>query len=211
MRKLYHIPIVHTPEDLGSHLTEVKMEYIARYGAPKWRDHIEAVGKFWQELSRTLLELPVDYRKIKLYQDGLPVFGRELDMVEKLAEDGNRNYQLLLELAKEGATVMGTEDPRLLIEEWDRLIKNGAAGAVNPYDELMQRRDEYIAQRIASTLKHGEIGLLLIGAFHKVTERLPRDIAVCRSLDGLSKLFGKKLEQKKGSRGRPPPREKGSK
>ena len=188
MRMLFHIPIVHAPEDLGSHLPEVKREYIARHGVSKWNDHNKALDKFWHELSKALLSLPVDYTKVRLYQDGLPVFGRDLELVEKLAENGNRNYQLLHELAGKGATVMGTEDPELLIEERNRLIKCGASShiprgnagvdAASSYDDLMERRDQYIAQRIASTLKDGEIGLLLIGALHRVVDKLPKDIQV---------------------------------
>jgi hypothetical protein len=187
MRKLFHIPIVHTPEDLGSHLGEVKREYIARHGLSKWNDHTEAVDRFWRELSEALLALPVDYTKVRLYQDSLPVFGRELEMVEKLAEDGNRNYQLLFELVKRGAAVTGSEDPRLLIEERERFARNGVANPdlANPYDELMERRDKYIAQRIASTLKDGEIGLLFMGALHRVVDKLPKDIQVQTSLSDL--------------------------
>jgi len=182
MQKLFYIPIVHTPEDLGSHLTEVKREYIAKYGLPKWRNHVESVDKFWRELSEILLALPVDHTKMKLYQDGLPVFGRELELVEELARDGNRNYRLLSELVKKGATVVGSEDPKLLIEERDRLIKNGANGS---YDGLMERRDEYIAQRIASTLKDGEMGLLFMGALHRVVDKLPANIQIQESLSDL--------------------------
>ncbi len=182
MRKLFYIPVVHTPEALGSHLAEVKKEYIAKYGLPKWREHVEAVDDFWRKLRETLLSLSVDHTKMKLYQDGLPVFGRELELVEKLAENGNRNYQILSELVKKGATVVGSEDPKLLIEERDELIKNGANGS---YDGLMERRDEYIAQRIVSTLKDGEIGLLFIGALHRVMDRLPKDIQVQKSLSDL--------------------------
>ena len=182
MRKLVHIPIVHTPEDLGSHSAEVEKQYIARYGASKWFDHLKAVGRFWQELAETLLNLSVDYSKIKLYQDSLPVCGSELEIVEQLAQSGNRNYQLLLQMAKKGAMVMGTEDPELLIEERDRLAKNGTGGS---YDDLMGRRDDYIAQRIDATLSEAEIGILLIGALHNVATRLPKDIQIYRSISDL--------------------------
>lgn len=178
MRKLFYIPIIHTAEDLGSHSAEAKKEYITRYGLSKWRDHIEVVGKFWQDLRETLLALPVDYKNVKLYQDSLPVCGRELKIVEKLAHDGNINHQILLELAKRGATVMGSEDPKLLIEERRRIIENVVADPVNIYDDLMEQRDNYVAQRIDTTLKDGEIGLLFIGALHRVAERLPNNILV---------------------------------
>ena len=182
MRKLFYISIVHAPEDLGCHLREVKRQYLARHGLSRWREHMEAVDKFWQELGEALLNLPVDYTKVKLYQDSLPVCGHESEIVEELAQSGNRNYQILFELIKKGAVPMGSEDPKLLIEERARLNNNTA---VSSYDSLIERRDQYIAQRIDSTLKDGEIGLLLMGALHKVIDKLPKDIQVCKSFSEL--------------------------
>ena len=178
MRKLFNIPIIHTSEDLGSHLVEAKKEYVSKYGLSKWDDHIKAVDKFWRELRETLLALPVDYKNAKLYQDSLPVCDLELEIVKKLAENGNVNYQILLELVKKGATITGSEDPKLLIEERSRIIKNGVAATANIYDDLMEQRDSYIAHRIDTTLKDGEIGFLFIGALHRVAEKLPHDIQI---------------------------------
>jgi len=178
MRKLFYVPIIHTSEDLGSHLAEAKKEYIAKYGNSKWHDHNEVVGKFWRNLQVALFALRMNYANVKLYQDSLPVCGRELEIVEKLADDGNINYRILLELVKKGATVIGSEDPKLLIEERNRIIKNGVAATANIYDDLMEQRDSYIAHRIDTTLKDGEIGFLFIGALHKVAEKLPHDIQI---------------------------------
>jgi hypothetical protein len=183
MRKLFHIPIIHTPEDLGNHITEVKKQYVARYGINKWEEHIDAVEKFWRELNITLLNLPVDYKMVKLYQDSLPLCDHETEIVESLAQDGNRNYRLLLDLVKKGAVIVGTEDPALLIAEREKLNKMGVIGMSNSYDELMKLRDEYIAQRINSTLKGSEIGFLFIGALHKVVDKLPVDIKVYESIN----------------------------
>jgi len=181
MRELFYIPIVHAPEDMGSHLAEVKKQYIARYGSSKWSDHTEAVGKFWVELTKTLLNLPVDYAKVRLYQDSLPVCGHEPEIVQMLANSGNRNYQLVSELIKKGAVVVGSEDPELLVQEREQFAKRKSAS----YDHLMERRDRYIAQRIDATLNDGEIGLLLIGALHKVLDKLPKDIHVYESISDL--------------------------
>jgi hypothetical protein len=178
MRKLFYVPIIHTSGDLGSHLAEVKKEYITKYGNSKWHDHNEVVDKFWQNLQVALFALPINYANVKLYQDSLPVCGQELEIIEKLADDGNINYLILLELVKKGATVMGSEDPKLLIEERNRIIKNGVAATANIYDDLMEQRDSYIAHRIDTTLKDGEIGFLFIGALHKVAKKLPYDIQV---------------------------------
>jgi hypothetical protein len=177
MRKLFYISIIHTPDDLGSYSAEVKKQYIAIYGISKWHEHIKIVGKFWQYLREALLALPLDYKNVKLYQDGLPVCSQELEIVEHLAQNGNINYQILLELVKKGATVMGSEEPKLLIEERNRITENRVA-QTNIYDDLMERRDSYIAQRINTSLNDGEVGLLFIGALHRVAEKLPNDIQV---------------------------------
>lgn len=182
MRELYYIRIIHTPEDLGSHLAEVKKQYVTRHGLSKWRDHIEAVEKLWHELTEALLDLSLDYAKVRLYQDSLPVCGGEIEIVQTLAADGNRNYRLLSELIKKGAVIVGSEDPKLLIEERERLARKNAPGT---YDDLMERRDRYIARRIDATLNDGEIGLLLIGALHKVVDKLPKDIRVHKSISDL--------------------------
>ena len=44
--------------------------------------------------------------------------------------------------------------------------------------ELLKKRDEFIAQRIEETLKEGEIGVLFIGLMHRVDEILRADISV---------------------------------
>lgn len=182
MRKLFYISIIHTPDDFGSYSAEVKKQCIAIYGISKWHEHIKIVGKFWQYLREALLALPLDYKNVKLYQDGLPVCDLELEIVKKLAENENINYQILLELVKKGATIMGSEDPKLLIEERNLIIENGVTTLSNVYDDLMERRDSYIAHRIDTTLKDGEIGLLFIGALHKVSDKLPSDIQVVNLL-----------------------------
>ena len=78
MRKLFYIPIVHTPEDHGSHLEMVKRVYISRYGLLKWQEHVKAISEFWQKLSEAFLTWSVDYTKVRVYQDSLPViYGQE--------------------------------------------------------------------------------------------------------------------------------------
>jgi len=177
MRKLFYISIIHTPDDFGSYSAEVEKQYIAIYGISKWHEHIKIVGNFWEYLREALLALPLDYKNVKLYQDSLPICSQELEIVEHLAQNGNINYQILLELVKKGAMVMGSEEPKLLIEERNRITENRVT-QTNIYDDLMERRDSYIAQRINTSLNDGELGILFIGALHRVAEKLPNDIQV---------------------------------
>ena len=189
MRRLICIPIVHTPADLGSHQDMAREAYIARYGAQQWGQHLEMLAQLWDRIRQRVLALPVDFTTVRLYQDGLPICGHELAIVQTLAPEGSSNHQLLLDLVNRGALLMGTEDPALLLQERDRLRQQRTAqptpgaGEQPLYDALMAQRDALIANRIASTLAAGELGLLFIGALHRVVERLPADIAVYSLLD----------------------------
>jgi pheromone shutdown protein TraB len=77
---------------------------------------------------------------------------------------------------REGATLVGTESPTLLLDEY-RLLQSsentpGQAAA------LLEARDRFIAERIDATLHDDEDGVLFIGALHKVARFLPQRIKV---------------------------------
>lgn len=189
MRKLVYIPIIHTEVDLGSVSEEVKKEYLSKYGKSKWLKHLDLISNLWKTIRKRLFKMPVDYSKTRLYQDGLPVCGKELEIAKELAGMGSKNHQLLMELVDMGATLMGTEESGLLLQE-HKMIKEivGAGGKsrgkgkLEGYrkhsNDLLLKRDDFIAKRIGETLQDGETGILFIGALHKVDKRLPQGIRV---------------------------------
>ncbi len=180
-RKLLYIPILHSSADMGSLSETLKKEYLARYGSHKWQEHVQKIEEFWDLVTRRVLSLPVNFRRVKIYQDGLPCCGRELDIVREVAAKGSKNHRLLSQLVSRGAILMGTEDPELLLEECRLLNTTGEgtkpAAQQEPAD-LMRKRDAFIAKRITETLDGGETGLLFIGALHQVGKLLPADIQV---------------------------------
>lgn len=181
MRQLVYVPIIHTAQDLGSQLDLVKQKYIARYGIRAWQRRLRVVERFWDDIAVSLCSLWQDGRKIRVYQDGMPVSGREVDLARQLAQNGSRNHQLIVQLVEKGAVLMGTEDPELLRREYDHWQTSSAVyreASAHYYDELMELRDRYIANRIDSTLREGELGLLFIGLLHGLTDKLPQDIGV---------------------------------
>ncbi len=183
MRRLIYVPIVHSEADFGSLTHNLRKRYIDRFGLSGWRQRIKGVDALWQEIRTKVMALEIDFHELKVYQDGLPVCGRELEIVEDLARQGSKNYQLLVELAERGAMIMGTEDAQLLVEEYLRL-RNGlerdseTGDRVTPGEDLLHRRDLYIAKRIRETLREGETGILFIGLLHKVDERLTQDMEI---------------------------------
>lgn len=188
-RQLIHVPILHCPADMGTLREGLEDAYVKQFGRRRWEEHVVLIEKFWESVRTELKTLNLDYHRVDLYQDGLPVCGKELEIVRETATKGSENYGLLMDLVAKGATLMGTEDPKLLLEEY-RSLKEGLAAklcddrfAKNVNDrarstELLTKRDAYIGQQIGKTLMPGRTGILFLGMMHKVDSHLPGDILI---------------------------------
>lgn len=185
-KRLVYIPIIHTLADmgaLGASIQRVKLSALGRQGLAR---NAAVVEKTWEEIERAVGNLHVSPGRVRVYQDGLPVCGREQEIVSELAEAGNRNHRLLLSLQARGALLMGTESPELLVEEYQLAGAALASGGVAQAkmrrkrlrDTLLERRDRYVADRIDRTLGAGETGILFMGMLHAVARYLDPDIKV---------------------------------
>ena len=187
MRRLLHIPIVHGSAEMGSARNTVRRAYIERGGEDAWEKSRLAIAAFWDAIETAMDSLRLDYRKARLYQDGLPVCGLEEKIVRDLAMQGVPNHRILLKLMERGASLEGTEHPDLLRTEYE-LIMNAAPGANDagqPEDaraaqfrDLLDQRDRFVARRIDTTLGPDEMGILFLGAMHRALEWLPDSIEV---------------------------------
>ncbi len=192
-RLLMFIPILHTLADLGSLGEAVRKTFLNKYGALMARRKEAALEKLWEEIGGIILGLGLDFSRVRLYQDGLPVCGREEEIVRDLAGRGSHNYRLLLELMARGAALMGTESPELLLQEYGLAREAVAAPPRRPGPQrrpaagatLLEARDRFIASRINATLSPGETAFLFLGLLHAPEPYLDRDIQVaypCRRL-----------------------------
>ena len=187
MRRLIHIPIIHTAADLGS-LSSVVQEHYARVcGKASWNQREDVVKTLWTDIQTSLDALHLDAQKARIYQDGLPICGFEEKIVRELAKAGSSNHQLILRLLDQGAVLMGTEDSRLLLEEYEmqkqHLAQEAGKTAISKeqkdhMDSVLKARDSFIAERIAATLEEGEVGLLFLGALHRLDALRSTDIRV---------------------------------
>ena len=192
MRKLLIVPVLHTGAEMGS--VKEFMERVSEsvFGKRAWEEHKQDLELFWTTLEGSLerrLE-GVNLSQVKLYQDGQVIDGPiGTKMIEEIARRGSKNHQILLDLIQRGATLMRTENFELLKEEY-KLIK-GMAAARSPLEAkiveatyrrrkggLLKERDLYIAKNIDHSLREGELGILFIGATHRVEENLPKNIEV---------------------------------
>jgi len=193
MRALIYVPIIHTSADLGSLAEDVNKRGIKELGEKNWKEHLNTVDAFWRTLADYFDHL--DVAGMKIYQDGLMAedeIGRVI--IETGAICGSKNHELVLSLMKRGATLVKTEDYKLVKEERDRLLFMAEAKslvqkliAFSKYkmvkNRLLKQRDEYIARRIDETLGPDEKGILFIGAYHNLKCRLPKDIRITEIKD----------------------------
>lgn len=189
MRTLIIQQIVHTPADMGSMKDVLKEKGVEKLGKEAWEENLKKIEKFWDKVEEAIDKLDLDYSKVRIFQDGMPVSGElALKIVNETAEKGSRNYQIVKKMIEKGAKIEETESKELLLKEYDYVKeftsseKEKREDALKEYEEakdnLIRKRDEFIAKRIDETLKEDEIGFLFIGAHHKVEEKLANDIKV---------------------------------
>ena len=187
-RTLIYFPIVHTQADMGALNESVARATLEKTGRAGLARKTAAIDQIWTEIEAAINALALSFDRVRLYQDGLPVCGREVEIVTELARAGSRNHQLLLRLMAQGAMLMGTEEGDLLVQEYQLARQSlttrppRAAGVAASRRALSQalllRRDQFIARRINETLKNGETGILFLGMLHSLERHLHPDVLV---------------------------------
>jgi hypothetical protein len=192
MRMLYVVPIVHSPEDLGT-LADVALSLRRSLVSDTTCDASQAaVRRFWADLTDTIESWNIHYASLTVYQDALPVCeaalsGVEQQIIDELASKGSRNHQILQWLRSQGAMIVGTESPALLIEEYQLMKESmmrelegdespSAASHRSGQVAILRSRDKFIANRIDQTLRDSQTGLIFLGLIHQLEEHLPNDV-----------------------------------
>lgn len=191
MRILYYAEIIHGKGDIGSlgnKIDEASQKIMGTLKTVRLQKEIE---KFWINLEEEIERLKFDYKKLVVFQDGLPDTNPQLvqKIVEEAAGKGSPNYLLLMKLKNKGAAITGTENPKLLMEEYkmaqeefserhpwrqrELLVAHRRKKA-----ELLIERDKFIAKKIDQNLTEGAIGLAFMGMWHNVIKELPPNIQI---------------------------------
>lgn len=191
IKSLIYVPVLHTQKEAGEILRSLKGDEAARPADISLAEQEKSIKEMWDGIYEKIQKMDISYPSMRIYQDALPVCGREKEIAEKLAQKASRNHQLILELLKKGAKLEGTEDPDLLIKEYDNLSQLISKASVstqsyrdslNEYKDkaakLMKQRDPFIAERIKSTLKEDETPLVFMGVRHELEKLLQRDFII---------------------------------
>jgi hypothetical protein len=186
---LIYVPILHAQEDAGHRtplLTRNDRNEVVRR---KIDQGPSAVDAMWEGIAAKVAGLHLPWDRVRIYQDGLPVCGNELEVVTRLAANGCRSSRYILQLLEQGAAIAGTEDMELLIREYDLLnqllMKRSGVGqqeANAVYQASSRRllvvRDQFIFNRIVGTLQPGELPLVFMGVMHRLDKMLEQEYSV---------------------------------
>lgn len=172
MDRLLYVPILHTEKEIG-----------LIQGEAKCLKTISSIKEMWVGIQNKILNLRPNWDQVRIYQEALPVCGKEEKIVQNLSLKGSMNHRMVSGFLRRGASLEGTEDSNLLIREHDLLSQalhsKDQGGDLKNYrkesDAILELRDQFIAQRIKQTLQKGETGLLFIGVRHKVDQLLKKD------------------------------------
>ena len=197
MKTLIYVPIIHTSADLGSLAKDVTKRGIADLGQDFWEEHKKIVDGFWNVISNYFDS--EDVGGVKIYQDGMVGEGEVAEkIVEEGVKSGSKNYELVSKLVRRGAALVKTEDFKLVKGELDRLKKVTQAKSLAEKiigfikykltkNRLLNRRDKFITKRIDKTLRHGETGILFIGAYHNIKNKLSKGFLI-REIKDIQKV-----------------------
>jgi len=190
MRKLIYIPIIHTNPDMGSFGKELAKKSKALIGESKWQLHTNTVNGYWNAIETFFENDKLNVKGIKIYQDGMFVDGEPaLKIVQDGVNSGSRNSVVVSKLIEHGAILIKTEDFKLVKKEYDCI--HSIIHSKNSFQRfyfllkykilkpvILLKRDKFIANRIAETLGNNETGILFIGAYHNIINKIPSVITV---------------------------------
>ncbi len=76
-RRLIHLPIIHTQADMGALSSAIKEMTIQKLGQQGWERNVHLIDEIWTRIEEAIDSWALPCERVRLYQDGLPVCGRE--------------------------------------------------------------------------------------------------------------------------------------
>lgn len=158
-RKLILIPIVHTPAEMAQE--DNRMEEISH--------------RFWELTQKYFNKTPLPFDRLKIFQDSLPITTEErIQEIVNRALPDSPNFNLLRELKRRGAQIIGIEDIALWTLQAAAIVDGDQFKA----NRMADLRDEKIVRVISETLSEEDIGVLFIGQGHRMSTPFPEGFRI---------------------------------
>jgi len=185
-RKIYYVPMVHSPEELGSLKEAVVAAREKVFGKADTLRFIREVDGYWKLVTQRIVEAglcrPEIASHLHIVIDGLPNVdnmdgGAEVlkKTVAHLIEQWIPVYLIIAELQKAGATVHGTENLELLLAErayWKAIAAKERDSDPEWQKQSLEARDKAIIANTDRVVPDGGTAIVFVGRKHKVVELL---------------------------------------
>ena len=73
LRKLIYIPIIDTLTDMGIFSEIIRHKTLQNHGENGLKNKMNVIEKLWTEIEQIIEDLSLPYKKVRLYEDGLPI------------------------------------------------------------------------------------------------------------------------------------------
>lgn len=187
MKTFYYVPMIHSPDELGSLGKSVMRAHAEIYGNDHLKNFLDEIREYWDEVNKRITTAELYGPKtsdLYVFVDGLP--NADENIVRKVVRDhiASRTmpmYQIIAKSQRYGARVRGTEDVKLLLEEYEyyKGLTKGKSPDAAAAQARLAARDIAIALRIQEVMtRDGDIGILFIGRAHDVIGKLPDEFNV---------------------------------
>lgn len=173
MRKIIHIPVAHTYEEMCA-FKDIVGEKPARF-----QEREDEIAKYLNTVERELNKTRIH----KIYVDTVhqDTEQKRKEHIDYYLNLGSKTHGVINRLMQKGGRLEKTEDTILVFEgiRWANDYIRGKISfdlVADLRNDNLKDRDEFISKRINETLKDGDCGALFIGAAHNVV--LPENIEV---------------------------------
>jgi hypothetical protein len=164
----------------GKKLYLVPLIFLSKNAPAEYK---QRCNRYWQQAAEQVANLEAKIGKVsRVYHESIPLPGKDgMKLAKKLNQ---KCYQIAKSKCANGATFEAVEDRELFEEvmDWERCLLFGftsikvATKVSEFYAEASRKRYEFMAKKIAATLKDNDAGLLFIREGHGL--QFPKDIEV---------------------------------
>jgi len=149
------------------------------------KDYKEKLNRYWEDVEKRIDDLEKKLGKInRIYHEMVAVEGEK--GMKTIKEANSQSYRIVKRLYEKGAKIEAVEDAELVKEsiDWSRCLSLKLESSkvfilLSQFlSQVMEKRDNYISQRIDKTLQKNEIAILFVRENSNV--QLPKDAQVFR-------------------------------
>jgi len=200
MRTLIYVPIVPSLEEMGSLENESKCKSRASDGDNYWQMYTNTVNGYWNAIGSYFENISCYIPGAKIYLDALFFGGNtSFKFLDQGIKSGNKKSEIVSKLIDQGAILVKTEEFKMSkdedIEFQNTLISKSIIQRLilrlrRRFSKsiYLKKRDLYVAKTIDETLNQKDTGILFIGVYNKVMNRLAKDITIIE-LKEVSKIL----------------------